>query len=87
MRLINYSFLFFLLASVSCCKQTTKSKFISSVKEINNITIVKEQVKLNRLKGQWFYNNKPFNGFAVAYYENKITSEKIGFFKGKINGL
>ena len=86
MRLINFSFLFFLLVFGSCNKQTTKSKFMAYTKVINNIIIAKEQVKLDPLKGKWFYNDKPFNGFAVTYYKNKIISEKIGFFNGKREG-
>lgn len=86
MRLINYSFLFFLLVFGSCNKQTTKNKFIASAEEITNIIIAKEQVKLNPLKGKWFYNDKPFNGFAVTYHKNKVLSEKIGFFNGKREG-
>ncbi|MFY0604832.1 MAG: toxin-antitoxin system YwqK family antitoxin [Flavobacteriaceae bacterium] len=86
MRLTKFIFLFFLFVFGSCNLQTTKSKFVVSAKKINNISIVKEQVILDPLKGQWFYKDKPFNGFAVAYFENEKLSEKIGFFNGRREG-
>ena len=86
MRLTKYILLLLLCVFGSCKKQGTGNTSISLNKEIVNILIKKEEIKLNPLKGQWFYNQKPFNGYAVVYYKNKSISEKIGFFNGKREG-
>ncbi len=86
MRLIKYIFLVFIGVFGSCKKQSAENTSISSVKEITNILIEKKQIKLNPLKGQWFYEQQPFNGYAVVYHENDRLAEKIGFFNGKREG-
>jgi antitoxin component YwqK of YwqJK toxin-antitoxin module len=86
MRLIKYILLLLLCVFGSCKKQVAESTSISLGKEIVNILIKKEEIKLNPLKGQWYYNKKPFNGYAVVYHKNKSVSEKIGFFNGKREG-
>ena len=83
MRLINYVFLILIGVFVSCKKQTVQSTSNFLAQEITNIVIDKEQIKLNPLKGQWFYKQQPFNGYAVLYYENDSLAEKIGFLKMK----
>lgn len=87
MRLTNFIyFLLFICAFGSCKKQTTKSTNTSSIKEITNVFIDKKEVKLDPLKGQWFYKEKAFNGFTIAYHKNESISEKTGFFNGKREG-
>lgn len=86
MRLTKYILLLLLCVFGSCKKQRTENTSLSLGKEIVNTLIKKEEIKLDPLKGQWFYNQKPFNGYAVVYDENKSISEKIGFFKGKREG-
>lgn len=86
MRLTKYILLLLLCVFGSCKKQGTGNTSISLGKGIVNILIKKEEIKLNPLKGQWFYNQKPFNGYAVVYHENDSLAEKIGFFNGKREG-
>ena len=86
MRLIKYFFLVFIGVLCSCTKQNTENTAISSVKEIANVLIQKKQIELNPLKGQWFYEQQPFNGYAVVYDENDNLVKKIGFFNGKREG-
>jgi antitoxin component YwqK of YwqJK toxin-antitoxin module len=87
MRLTKYILLLFLCVFGSCKEQVTENTSISLDKEITNMLIKKEEIKLNPLLGQWFYKQKPFNGFAVLYHKNDGISEKIGFFNGKREGL
>ena len=86
MQLDKYLFLVFICVFGSCKNQTTKNISIINTKEIVNILIPKEQVKLNPLKGQWFYKDQPFNGYAITYNKNEVLSEKTGFFNGKRQG-
>ncbi|WP_166384546.1 MULTISPECIES: toxin-antitoxin system YwqK family antitoxin [unclassified Polaribacter] len=86
MQLDKYIFLVFICVFGSCKNQTTKNISIINTKEIVNILIPKEQVKLNPLKGQWFYKDQPFNGYAITYNKNEVLSEKTGFFNGKRQG-
>ena len=85
MRLIKY-FLLLICVFTSCKKELVKNTFIFSSKEIKNVFINKDQIKLNPIKGLWLYKNQPFNGYAVLYYKNDSISEKIGFFNGKREG-
>ena len=86
MRLIKYFFLVVVCVLCSCTKQNIENTAISSVKEIANVLVQKKQIELNPLKGQWFYEQQPFNGYAVVYHENDNLVEKIGFFNGKREG-
>ena len=86
MQLDKYIFLVFIFVFGSCKNQSTKNTSIIGAKEIVDILIPKEQVKLNPLKGQWFYKDQPFNGYAVTYNKENVLSEKTGFFNGKRQG-
>lgn len=86
MRLINHVFLLFICVFSSCSKPTTENKFVISTKEITKSLVEKAELKLNSAKGQWFYKNQPFNGYAVTYHENDNIAEKTGFLNGKREG-
>lgn len=54
---------------------------------IPNIEVAKSSLRLDGNEGVWFYNNKPFSGFAVKYHLNNTLSEKTGFLNGKKEGV
>ncbi|QWX85687.1 hypothetical protein H0I23_06485 [Cellulophaga sp. HaHaR_3_176] len=54
---------------------------------IEDITVDKKDLKLNPVEGKWYYKNVPFNGFATKIYNNGIVEEKLGFYKGKREGV
>lgn len=62
------------------------AKDIISTLEIDNNTVDKKQIKLNSAKGQWYYKDQPFNGYAVSNYDHGGLAEKTGFFNGRREG-
>lgn len=84
MKLINCLIIFVCILT-SCKKSTSKNTI--QVKKISSIYVDKKELKLDNLKGQWYYNQKPFNGFAVTYHKNDTLSEKIGYYNGRKEGL
>jgi hypothetical protein len=87
MRLIKV-FCIGILFGFNSCNKTTKTT-LSFEKEIIVETILVDKAKLRLIpeKGQWFYKNKPFNGFAVTYFSNGSIFEKIGYLNGKKHGI
>ncbi len=89
MRLINFYILFLTCIFFGCNKQSTKELLLTkdmSARRVENIVVDKKQIKLNSTKGQWFYEDQPFNGYSVSYHENGLLAEKSGFFNGKREG-
>lgn len=91
MRLINYySFLLVISVFFGCNTQSNNelvlAKDIAPIPEIESTVVDKKQIKLNSTKGQWYYNDQPFNGYAVSYYDDSGLAEKSGFFDGKREG-
>ncbi|PQJ78859.1 hypothetical protein BTO18_06525 [Polaribacter porphyrae] len=85
MRLTNY--LILIICVFGACKnQAPENTKLVAEKTIKNTFINKNQLKLNPLKGQWFYNDKPFNGFGIKLYDNDSLSEKTGYYNGKREG-
>jgi antitoxin component YwqK of YwqJK toxin-antitoxin module len=85
MRLINF-YIFLTFVFGACKNQAPKKKNVLSEKKIENIFVPKKDLKLNPQKGQWFYKDKPFNGYAIKVYENDSLSEKTSYFNGKREG-
>jgi antitoxin component YwqK of YwqJK toxin-antitoxin module len=85
MRLIKY-YIVFICVFGACKKQVSKNTSLSTDIVIYNIFVDKKELKLNQLKGQWFYNKQPFNGYGISVYENDSLSEKTGFYNGKREG-
>lgn len=85
MRLINSFFLILICFLGSCNNQLPKNTYVSE-KIIKNVYVDKNELELNKLKGQWFYKQEPFNGYAVLRYKNDSLSEKTSFYNGKREG-
>ncbi|SMC73212.1 toxin-antitoxin system YwqK family antitoxin [Cellulophaga tyrosinoxydans] len=83
----------FLLAQ--CKERTLESTAVAKANTIEfNVTVIidsvvvlKQDLLLNQLNGIWNYNNVPYNGYAVTYYPNGKIQEKLGFYKGKREGV
>jgi antitoxin component YwqK of YwqJK toxin-antitoxin module len=85
MRLIKI--LFSLTFIFSSCNKTTIRNNPTEIKSIQNSIVDKSQLELIPEKGRWFYENKPFNGFAVVYHLNNKIAEKVGYFNGRKEGV
>ncbi|MDO6596704.1 hypothetical protein Q4512_07240 [Oceanihabitans sp. 2_MG-2023] len=85
--------LFLCISVLLCigCNSATKTKKESTISkntiEIQANIVHKDSLVLNGNKGVWYYNNSPFNGFAVKYYANDSIKEKTGFYNGKKEGV
>ncbi|MEO1485183.1 MAG: hypothetical protein AAFU57_05530 [Bacteroidota bacterium] len=58
----------------------------SSSDKIPSIEVVKSDLELRPTEGEWFYNGKPFNGFAVQFHSNGNLKEKVAYAQGKKQG-
>ncbi|WP_396634448.1 toxin-antitoxin system YwqK family antitoxin [Maribacter sp. R86514] len=81
-------FVSLLFISLNSCKhapETTENKEEQLV--IENVTKFKEELELNQLEGTWYYKNSPYEGYSIALHENGTLAEKVGFVKGKREGV
>ena len=46
----------------------------------------KDLLKLNKLEGKWYYDGKPYNGYAIVRHSNGKLAERTGFYEGKRQG-
>lgn len=85
MQSINYYILLFFVL-VSCKNREAENRNVFTKNNIKNILIDKKYLKLNPLKGQWFYNDTPFSGYGFKIYKNDTLLEKTGYCNGKREG-
>lgn len=78
MRLIDSTFLFLILAFTGCKQQRIK---------VENIMVTADELILNPAEGKWYYNDQPFNGYGVIYYDNGSHAEQIGYYQRKKQGV
>ena len=78
-----------LISFISCQKSTdvNQYKVTDNVNVILDVEVDKNLLILNQLEGRWYYNDLPFNGYAVSYHENEVKAESIGYYDGKKEGL
>jgi len=75
------------------CKDVSGDRVVLNEKSIDDtfaiaaVEVSKDLLVLNQLEGKWYYNNEPFNGFSVKYYSNLVLRERLGFYKGKREGV
>ena len=70
------------------CKQGSGSKpQVATPVEISQVTKFKEELTLNQLEGTWYYKNSPYDGYSLTLHENGTLAEKVGFVKGKREGI
>ncbi|WP_144894896.1 toxin-antitoxin system YwqK family antitoxin [Lutibacter sp. Hel_I_33_5] len=90
---INQTFLLFFnfILLISCSNKSTSKNLDENI-DVNTIKIIdfkvdKKELRLDQNKGVWFYQNVPFNGFAISYFDNNQLKEKTGFYNGKRQGI
>jgi len=85
---MKFKFLFLALSLIfNACKQPDAKTQYYNFDEIKNVEVAKTNLNLDGNKGIWYYKNKPFSGFAVKYHANNTIREKVGFSKGKKEGV
>ncbi|WP_165749180.1 toxin-antitoxin system YwqK family antitoxin [Cellulophaga sp. Z1A5H] len=92
----SFFLLFLLLFLVQCIESPSVAKTSAVVnsanemeapKVVDSLMVLNKNLILDPLKGVWFYNQNPFNGYAVKYYSDGTLKEKIGFINGKREGV
>ncbi len=57
-----------------------------SVQTIIDVEVEKHLLELNPQEGKWYFNETPFNGYAIVIHKNGNLAEKTGFLDGKREG-
>ncbi|WP_343847884.1 toxin-antitoxin system YwqK family antitoxin [Algoriphagus jejuensis] len=69
----------FLVLLGSCSEKTADPP-------IPEVYVPKADLVLHPNEGKWYYENEPFNGYAITYHDNGGMEEKIGYYQGKKEG-
>ncbi len=91
--LIKRGLLFLVFLHLYACAKTNEETITVSeqqiilYKEIKEIEITKDALILHPEKGMWYYQDSPYNGYAVHYDTNGNLRERIGYFEGKKEGI
>ncbi|MDO5973743.1 toxin-antitoxin system YwqK family antitoxin [Flavivirga jejuensis] len=87
-------FLMLLTMSFISCKETLVDKdlakndtIIENTVVIDSTEVSKKALVLNQIEGKWYYNGQPYNGYSVKFHPNDTLEEKLGFYKGKREGI
>lgn len=87
MKIPQLLFLLSLLI-LSCNTKISKGVEVNSEeKPISELEVLKKELVLNGNEGNWYYNEKCFNGYAVRYHENGTLFQRVGFYNGKKEGV
>lgn len=54
---------------------------------IEDTEVLKEELVLNQIEGKWYYKNEPYSGYSLRFYPNDTLAERIGYYKGKREGI
>ena len=81
-------FLKYYLLAVSCLLIGNRADLISTSSEkaamnIPGVRVAKERLILDQTEGKWYYDDKPFSGFAIVYHADGMKAEETGFYQGK----
>ncbi|MEO9893895.1 hypothetical protein [Aurantibacter sp.] len=80
-------FIFFAVVLVTNCKNTLPRNTASETITINALEVDKKELELNPIEAKWYYKGHPFNGYSIKYYPNGTVEERLGFYKGKREGI
>ena len=69
------------------CNAGTSGQYANKQIVILDNEIPKDSLELNQLEGKWYFEGKPYDGFALIFYPDGTVSEKIGFSEGKKWGI
>ncbi|UMB54648.1 toxin-antitoxin system YwqK family antitoxin [Lutibacter sp. A64] len=85
-----YYFLSLLIAVlIFSCKNSTEpiENSVIEVAKFSKVEVTKDQLKLNGNEGNWYYKNQLFTGFLIHRNSEGILEQKVGFYKGKKEGI
>ena len=75
------------LGFLSCGNQEQKEIAVETVIPILDKEVVKDKLTLHANEGLVYHLAEPFSGYSTAYYSNGKMAEKIGYWKGKKQGV
>ena len=80
--------LFLVIFSFSSCKEAPVSESIADkVIVINSLEVLKSELVLNQIEGKWYYKDQPYYGYSLKFHFNGVLEERLGFHKGKREGI
>lgn len=87
-----YAIIPVLLLFASCKEVSVEHNSVSkTVTEgaivIDSFEVEKTALELNQIEGKWYLSHLPFNGYSVKYHANGTLEERLGFYKGKREGI
>ncbi len=71
----------------ACAPDTRISEEEPLAVEISEIEVIKDDLELRPIEGRWYWNSKPFDGYAVKCYADGQTAERIPYLNGKKEGV
>ena len=71
------------------CEKHSEQKEAKAIDVANfsTLEVSKDQLKLNGNEGNWYYNGQVFTGFLVRRNTDGVLEQKVGFYKGKKEGI
>lgn len=84
---------FFIILLTGCavnCNQVSSSQVVIDKNTpivIDSMEVAKTQLVLNQITATWYLNNKPYNGYSLKFHANGVLEEKLGYYKGKRQGV
>lgn len=86
----NSCILVLALLSFICfsCKRTLDAEStVDTSIVIDSVEVLKKELLLHQIEGRWYHNGQPFNGYSLKYHSNDTLGERLGFYKGKREGI
>ncbi len=84
-RLVLLNLLF--IGFLSCGDLERKEMVAEMTILVPKKEILKDSLVLHANKGLFYHLGQPFSGYSIAYYPNGELVEKIGYWKGKKQGV
>lgn len=70
-----------------CKEVTVKESVEDNPIVIKNFEVPKSELVLNQIEGNWYYNGEAYNGYSIKLHSNGTKQERLGFYKGKREGI
>lgn len=88
MKFISPLFLiFFAIVTLTNCKKSIPKKAVGETITIDAFEVDKKELVLNQIEAKWYYKGQPYNGYSIKYHSNGTVEERLGFYKGKREGV
>lgn len=85
------AFFFFLISCMEMgVRKEGNEKTLTRKEEtivIDSLVVAKTVLILNPVEGKWYYNDQPYNGYSLKLHSNGKVAERLGFYKGKREGI